>query len=213
MDSKSTSYETAINVSGTDSTKQKSSSAAPAATIVATTKAIPHNPKAGWRRGVAIFDFILRLCALITALAAATTMGTTDETLPLFTQFFQFQASYDDLPAFSYFVVANAIASAYLVLSLPFSIVCIIRPHLIGAKLLLLILDTVMVAFTTAAASAAAAIVYLAHNGNSTTQWLAICQQFGDFCQRVSGAVVASFITAFIFIFLVVFSAVALRRH
>ncbi|CAN4100781.1 unnamed protein product [Withania somnifera] len=140
-------------------------------------------------------------------------MGTTDETLPLFTQFFQFQASYDDLPAFSYFVVANAIASAYLVLSLPFSIVCIVRPHLVGAKLLLLILDTIMVAFTTAAAAAAAAIVYLAHNGNSTTQWLAICQQFGDFCQRVSGAVVASFITAFIFIILVVFSAVALRRH
>ncbi|XP_055832180.1 casparian strip membrane protein 3-like [Solanum dulcamara] len=210
MDSKSTSYETAINMSETESIKQKSSSAAP---IVATTKAISHNQKGGWRRGVAIFDFILRVCALVTTLAAATTMGTTDETLPLFTQFFQFQASYDDLPAFSYFVVANAIASAYLVLSLPFSIVCIVRPHLVGVKLLLLILDTVMVAFTTAAAAAAAAIVYLAHNGNSTTQWVAICQQFGDFCQRVSGAVVASFIAAFIFIILVVFSAVALRRH
>ncbi|XP_015078796.1 casparian strip membrane protein 3-like [Solanum pennellii] len=205
MDSKSTSYETAINMSETESTKQKSP-------IIATTKTISHNQKGGWRRGVSIFDFILRLCALVTTLAAATAMGTTEETLPLFTQFFQFQASYDDLPAFSYFVVANAIASAYVVLSLPFSIVCIVRPHLVGVKLLLLILDTVMVAFTTAAAAAAAAIVYLAENGNSTTQWVAICQQFGDFCQRVSGAVVASFIAAFIFIILVVFSAVTLRR-
>ncbi|KAM3374269.1 casparian strip membrane protein 2 [Capsicum galapagoense] len=213
MDSKSTSHETAVNIPETESTKLKSSSAAPAATVVTTTKAIPHNPKAGWRRGVAIFDFILRLCALVFALAAATTMGTTDETLPLFTQFFQFEASYDDLPAFSYFVVANAIASAYLVLSLPLSIVCIVRPHLVGAKLLLLILDTVMVGFTTAGAAAAAAIVYLAHNGNSTTQWQSICQQFGDFCQRVSGAVVASFLAAFIFIILVVFSALVLRRH
>lgn len=71
----------------------------------------------------------------------------------------------------------------------------------------------VMIAFTTAAAAAAAAIVYLAHNGNDTTQWTAICQQFGDFCQRISGAVVASFIAAFIFIILVVLSGVALRRH
>lgn len=70
-----------------------------------------------------------------------------------------------------------------------------------------------LLAFTTAAAASAAAIVYLAHNGNQNTNWLAICQQFNDFCQRVSGAVVASFIAAVIFIFLIVLSAVALRRH
>lgn len=64
----------------------------------------------------------------------------------------------------------------------------------------------------TAAASAAASIVYLAHNGNSDANWVAICQQFDDFCQRVSGAVVASYIAALIFIFLVIVSAVALRR-
>ncbi|KAL0460803.1 UNVERIFIED_CONTAM: Casparian strip membrane protein 3 [Sesamum latifolium] len=112
-----------------------------------------------------------------------------------------------------FFVVANAIASGYLVLSLPFSIVAIVRPHAVGLKLLLIILDTVMMAFTTAAAASAAAIVYLAHNGNSNTNWLAICQQFTDFCQRVSGAVVASFIAAAIFLFLIVLSAVALRRN
>lgn len=70
-----------------------------------------------------------------------------------------------------------------------------------------------MAALTTAAASAAAAIVYLAHNGNPNTNWLAICQQFSDFCQNVSGAVVASFIAAVIFMFLIVLSALALRRH
>ncbi|XP_042023877.1 casparian strip membrane protein 3-like [Salvia splendens] len=69
-------------------------------------------------------------------------MGTTHQTLPFFTQFFQFQASYDDLPTFTFFVVANAIASGYLLLSMPFSIVAIVRPHASGVKLLLLILDT-----------------------------------------------------------------------
>lgn len=71
----------------------------------------------------------------------------------------------------------------------------------------------VALTLTTAAASAAAAIVYLAHNGNPNTNWFAICQQFGDFCQKVSGAVVASFIAAVVFIVLVVISAFALRKH
>ncbi|KAL3850283.1 hypothetical protein ACJIZ3_012165 [Penstemon smallii] len=201
------SSSTAINIPESKSTKSKVGHVA----YAATTKAMAR--KGGWKRGVAIFDFILRICALVAALAATTTMGTTDQTLPFFTQFFQFQASYDDLPAFTFFVVANAIASGYLVLSLPFSIVGIVRPHAAGIKLMLLIFDILLVAFTSAAAAAAAAIVYLAHNGNSKTNWFAICQQFNDFCQRISGAVVASFIAAFIFIFLVMLSAVALRKH
>ncbi|KAL6998014.1 hypothetical protein U1Q18_008138 [Sarracenia purpurea var. burkii] len=71
----------------------------------------------------------------------------------------------------------------------------------------------VMVVLTTAAASSAAAIVYLAHNGNSGANWLSICQQFDDFCKKISGAVVASFIAVVIFMFLVVLSAVALPKH
>ncbi|KAJ8899605.1 hypothetical protein K2173_018579 [Erythroxylum novogranatense] len=167
--------------------------------------------KAGYKKGVAIFDFILRIGAVTAASAAAAAMGTSDETLPFFTQFFQFQASYDDLPTFQFFVIAMGIVAGYLVLSLPFSIVSIVRPHAVGPRLLLLILDTVALTLTTAAGAAAAAIVYLAHNGNSNTNWLAICQQFGDFCQKVSGAVVASFVTVVLFVLLVVMSAVALR--
>lgn len=69
------------------------------------------------------------------------------------------------------------------------------------------------VTLATSAAGSSAAIVYLAHNGNSDANWLAICQQFTDFCQRVSGAVVASFIAVVLLIFLVVLSALALRKH
>jgi hypothetical protein len=64
--------------------------------------AIVKQEKGGWKRGVAIFDFLLRIGAIVAVLAAASTMGTSDETLPFFTQFFQFQASYDDLPTFQY---------------------------------------------------------------------------------------------------------------
>lgn len=55
----------------------------------------------GWKRGVAIFDFVLRLIAAITAMAAAAKMATTEETLPFFTQFLQFSADYTDLPTLS----------------------------------------------------------------------------------------------------------------
>ncbi|KAL2923695.1 Casparian strip membrane protein 3 [Bienertia sinuspersici] len=167
----------------------------------------------GVKRGLAIFDFILRLAALAAALGATIAMGTSEETLQFFTQNFQFRARYDDLPAFSFFVGANAVVSAYLVLSLPFSIVSIVRPQAAAIRLLLIILDTVAIALISAGAGAAAAIVYLAHQGNSKINWVAICQQFGNFCQRVSGSVVGSFIAAFILIVLVIISALSLRKN
>lgn len=124
----------------------------------------------GYKRGLSIFDFLLRLAAIIASSVAAGTMFTSDETLPFFTQFLQFQAGYDDLPTFQlrvywtlincivslcrkspkmsyvvfrFFVIAMSMISGYLVLSLPFSVVTIIRPLAVAPRLLLLVLDTV----------------------------------------------------------------------
>lgn len=63
---------------------------------------LSHAKGRGYNKGFAICDFLLRLGAVISALSAAATMGTSDETLPFFTQFFQFEASYDDLPTLQY---------------------------------------------------------------------------------------------------------------
>ncbi|KAJ8750034.1 hypothetical protein K2173_013949 [Erythroxylum novogranatense] len=186
---------------------------APAPAPVVASKKAAQQPRGGWRKGLAIFDFVLRLCAITASLAATAVMATTQETLPFFTQFFQFQAQYNDLPTLTYFVVANAIASGYLVLSLPFSIVCIIRPQSPGPRLLLIVFDTVVTTLTISAASAAADTVYLAHNGNSSANWNAICQQFNDFCHQTSIAVVASFIASLIFAILIILSAFALKRN
>ncbi|KAK1411892.1 hypothetical protein QVD17_32735 [Tagetes erecta] len=166
--------------------------------------------KGGYKRGLAIFDVILRIAGIATALGAAIAMASTEQTLPFFTQFFQFKAQFDDIPSFTFFVIANSITAAYLALTIPISIVCIVRPHLVAPRVVLIFLDSVMVALTTAAAGGAASIVYLAHNGNSDANWPAICQQFNDFCQEVSGAVVASFLTVVVLMFLVVLSAFAL---
>ncbi|KAH0851668.1 hypothetical protein HID58_094565 [Brassica napus] len=167
----------------------------------------------GYKRGLAIFDFLLRLAAIVTTITASSVMYTAEETLPFFTQFLQFQAGYDDFATFQFFVIAIAMVASYLVLSLPFSIVTIIRPLAAAPRLILLISDTVVVTLATSAAAAAAAIVYLAHNGNPNTNWLPICQQFGDFCQAVSSAVVASSIAVVFFIILIVISAIALKKH
>uniref|UniRef100_A0A0E0KX11 CASP-like protein n=1 Tax=Oryza punctata TaxID=4537 RepID=A0A0E0KX11_ORYPU len=164
-------------------------------------------------RCLAFLDFILRIAAFGPALAAAISTGTSDETLSVFTQFYQFRARFDDFPAFLFFMVANAIVAGYLVLSLPFSAVLVIRPQTIGLRLLLLVCDMIMAALLTAAASAAAAIVDLAHNGNLRANWVAICMQFHGFCQRTSGSVVASFLTVVILMFLVILAACSIRKR
>ncbi|CAN6236716.1 unnamed protein product [Urochloa humidicola] len=164
-------------------------------------------------RCVALVDFVLRIAAFGPTLAAAIATATSDETLSVFTQFFQFRARFDDFPALLFFMVANAIAAGYLVLSLPFSAAVVLRPQAIGLRHLLLVCDTIIVAMLTAAAAAAAAIVDLAHSGNLRANWVPICMQFHGFCQRTSGAVVASFLAVLIFVFLVILAAFAIRKR
>ncbi|XP_061370704.1 casparian strip membrane protein 5-like [Gastrolobium bilobum] len=177
------------------------------------TKTGSHPRPAGWKKGIAIADFVLRLGAIGAAIGSAVIMGTNEEQLPFFTQFLQFHAEWNDFPIFQFLVVANGIISGYLILSLPFSFVCIVRPHAVGPRLLLITLDIVMMGLITASASSAAAIVYLAHNGSQEANWIAICQGYTNFCQAASEAVVISFLAAIFFVCLVSLSAFALIRN
>ncbi|XP_022858065.1 casparian strip membrane protein 3-like [Olea europaea var. sylvestris] len=170
-------------------------------------------PKTNASRGVSILDFILRIAAVIATLGSAIAMGTTNESLPFFTQFIRFRAKYDDLPMFTFFVVANAIVSVYLLLSLALSIFHIIRSKAQVSRIVLIFLDTGMLALLTAAASAAAAIVYLAHKGNTQANWFAICRQFNSFCERISGSLIGSFGGILLFVLLILLSAVTLSRR
>uniref|UniRef100_A0A0E0K558 CASP-like protein n=1 Tax=Oryza punctata TaxID=4537 RepID=A0A0E0K558_ORYPU len=112
-------------------------------------------------------------------------MGTTNQTLPFFTQFLRFKAQYSDLQTLTLFVVANSAVDAYLV----------------------------MLALVAAAASAAAAIVYLAHKGNVRDNWFAVCQQFDSFCERISGSLIGFFSAMAVLLLLVLLSAFALARR
>lgn len=70
-----------------------------------------------------------------------------------------------------------------------------------------------MLALLTSGASAAASIVYLAHNGNSSTNWLPVCQQYGDFCMGASGSLIGSFGAIVVLILVILLAAIALSRH
>ncbi|KAJ3672883.1 hypothetical protein LUZ60_006257 [Juncus effusus] len=167
----------------------------------------------GMSRGISVLDLIFRCVAIIGTLASAISMGTTNETLPFFTQFIRFKAQYDDLPTFTFFVIANAVVCAYLVLSIPLSIVHIIKSSARFSRVILIFFDAAMLALLTAGASAAAAIVYLAHKGNVRANWFAICQQFNNFCERTSGSLIGSFAAMIIFILLIFLSSSALARR
>ncbi|KAL3723288.1 hypothetical protein ACJRO7_035470 [Eucalyptus globulus] len=167
----------------------------------------------GINKGVAVLDFILRILAFVCTLGSAIAMGTTNETLPFFTQFIRFRARYDDLPTFTFFVVANSVVSAYLLLSLPLSVFHIMRSAAQNSRIVLVIFDTAMLALLTAGASASAAIVYLAHKGNTKANWFSICQQFNSFCERISGSLIGSFGGVVLFVVLILLSAIALSRR
>ncbi|GMN42212.1 hypothetical protein TIFTF001_011437 [Ficus carica] len=162
---------------------------------------------------LAILDFILRLIAIVGTLASAIAMGTTNQTLPFFTRFIRFRAQYKDLPTFTFFVVANAVVSGYLVLSLVLSFFHIVRTTATNSRIILITFDTIMLCLLAVGASATAAIVYLAHNGNVNTNWFAICQQFNSFCERISGSLIGSFVGVGVFILVILFSGVALSRR
>ncbi|KAI7736822.1 hypothetical protein M8C21_032926, partial [Ambrosia artemisiifolia] len=164
-------------------------------------------------RGIAILDFFLRLIAIVGTLASAIAMATTNQTLPFFSQFVRFRAKFNDLPSFTFFVVASSIVSAYLILSLAISILHIAKANAVNTRVLLLLLDTAAMGLLMAGSAAATAIVQLAHKGINKVNWFAICQQYNDFCKRVSGSLIGSYAGVVVLIILILLSGVALSRR
>lgn len=172
-----------------------------------------------------VVDLILRLLAIGATLAAAIVMGTNKQTvmipLPLgpggATVFAPLHAKYHYSPAFIFFVIANAIACGYTVLSLIPSVTGKLAarsgsyPRMSAFHLA--VADMVMVALVMAGASAAAAIAYVGYKGNSHTQWLKICNNFDRFCHHTAGAIVTSFVAVIIFMILTMMSIYSIYKR
>ncbi|GLJ46950.1 hypothetical protein SUGI_0990800 [Cryptomeria japonica] len=151
----------------------------------------------------------IRVLALGATLAAAIVMGRDDQTINIFSV--EFKAKYSYSGALVFFVVANAIGCGYVFLSLPFALH---RPKShVAIKFLVFFLDLVMVALVMGGAAAAAAIGYVGRKGNSHTQWSPICNPFHRFCDHIGGALLSSFISVILFMFLTIISTISLYKH
>ncbi|KAH6792008.1 hypothetical protein C2S52_002485 [Perilla frutescens var. hirtella] len=166
-------------------------------------------------KAISLIDFMMRIVAAVSTMGSAIAVATTTtQTLPsTFTNFIRFNyRQYQDFPTFTFFVVSNAIATAYLVLSLALSIFHIFKTGAKVTRTVLIIVDTTILSLLTAGASAAAAIAYIAHKGNDQAKWMGICERYNSLCERVSGALVGSFMGILALMLLVFLNAVALSR-
>ncbi|KAG7591614.1 Casparian strip membrane protein [Arabidopsis thaliana x Arabidopsis arenosa] len=176
-------------------------------------KVITFEPKIVINKGISVLGFVLRLFAVFGTTGSALSMGTTHESVVSLSQLILLKVKYSDLPTLMFFVVANAIAGGYLVLSLPVSIFHIFSTKAKTSRIILLVIDTVMLALVSSGASAATATVYLAHEGNTTANWPPICQQFDGFCERISGSLIGSFCAVILLMLIVINSAISLSRY
>ncbi|KAH7533333.1 CASP-like protein 1C1 [Ziziphus jujuba] len=140
---------------------------------------------------------VLRFMAFGATLSAAIVMATSREKASFFT--LSYEAKYSDLPAFKYFVIANAVVTVYgfLVLFLP--------PESMLWRLVVA-LDTVFTMLLSSSISAAFAVAQVGKNGNSYAGWLPICGQVPKYCDQVKGALIAGFIGLILYALLLLYA-------
>lgn len=115
------------------------------------------------------------------------------------------------LHLFRYFVVANAIASGYAVLSLLVTIGARTGPK--GLALGITILDVIIVALLFSGNGAAMTMGLLGYKGNSHVGWNEVCNTFEKFCHNVMVAILVSMIGSVLFVLLVARSIFNLHRR
>ncbi|EEF44437.1 CASP-like protein 1C1 [Ricinus communis] len=144
-----------------------------------------------------VFTLLLRLIAFGTALVAAIVMATSHESGSFFTV--SYEAKYSDTPAFKYFVIVNAIVTVY-------SFLALFLPSESLLWRLVIVTDVVFTMLVTSSISAAVAVAQVGKKGNSHAGWLPICGQVPKFCDQVTGALAAAFISLITYAILLLYS-------
>ncbi|XP_021294873.1 CASP-like protein 1C1 [Herrania umbratica] len=144
-----------------------------------------------------IITTLLRLLALGATLSATVVMVTSHDSADVLN--LKFSAKYTNSPTFKYYVIAEAIASGYSLIVLFLSSKSLVWR-------LIVILDVVIAMLLTSSISAALAIAQIGKKGNSHAGWLPICGQVPKFCDHVTGALVAGFVAAIVYLVLNLYS-------
>lgn len=113
---------------------------------------------------------------------------------------------------FRYFVVANAIACSYAVLSVVLSLVNGGGSNS-SLGLVITVADVVMTGLLFSANGAAASVGMIGYEGNSHVQWRKVCNVFHKFCVQGAAALFISLLGAVAFLLLVVLSVKRLHKN
>ncbi|KAM7272368.1 hypothetical protein ACFE04_027031 [Oxalis oulophora] len=152
-------------------------------------------------------QIFLRLAIVGTTLGAMLVTIYTKQSITMFGMVVEAQYNYAD--AFKYYVYANGIVCLFTIMSLFFA-VYINRGDCNPANHFILFLhDLSMMSLELSGCTAATAVGYIAKYGNSHTGWLAFCDQFGKYCDRVTFGLVLGFLG---FVFLLMLTVISANR-
>ncbi|KAJ4765550.1 CASP-like protein [Rhynchospora pubera] len=119
------------------------------------------------------------------------------------------EAKFQYTPSFKFFVITNAIASAY-------NLVVVFVPTGSPLSGLVIMCDTIMAMLLTGAMAATGAISELGKHGNAHAGWLPICNQIQAYCDHVSGSLISAFVGLIVFVLFMlynIFKIVSLDLH
>ncbi|KAJ3694496.1 hypothetical protein LUZ60_009976 [Juncus effusus] len=142
-------------------------------------------------------SLLIRLGIAAACAIAAIIMATSHDS----TNFFgiTMDAKFQYTPAFEYFVIANAIGSAYNIL------VLFVPP---GSSLsgLIIITDVIIEMLLTGAMAATGALSELGKHGNSHAGWIPICNQIPKYCDHVMGSLISAFVALVVFLLVILYN-------
>ncbi|KAL9422771.1 hypothetical protein AB3S75_034949 [Citrus x aurantiifolia] len=164
----------------------------------------PHHQPLKYQKRFHVAQICLRILAIATALAATWVILTSKQHLVIFG--IPFDARYSYSSAFKFFAFANVAASAFSLLSLLYLLI-------VPANYFLLFLhDLFTMSLLLAGCAAATAVGYIGRYGNEHIGWMAICEQFGKFCNKVTASVILSYLSFLCLLVLTIISASRSRQ-
>ncbi|CAA3003194.1 CASP 1F2 [Olea europaea subsp. europaea] len=155
-------------------------------------------------------QILLRVLATGGSLAATWLVLTSKQTVEVFGIVVDARYSYSS--AFKFFAFANIISCAFSLLS--FFIVFILGYKAVNPRnyFFIFLHDLILTTLLMAGCAAATAIGYVGKYGNSHTGWIAICDHFAKYCDRIMLSIIISFICILFYLLLTVISANVSRK-
>ncbi|KAF4356229.1 hypothetical protein CsatB_000034 [Cannabis sativa] len=144
-----------------------------------------------------ILSLVMRFVAMAASVAAVVVIVTTHDTAHVLN--LTFTAKYNNTPAFVYFMIVEAIAGLY-------SLITLILSTKNWFRRIVIILDVVMTVLLASSISAALAIGDVGKKGNDDAGWLPICGQVPKFCDHVTGALIAGVASAILYFTILLYS-------